>query len=232
MARQWAAVVAVAVVGTVVSGTASAGRLEELPLVVENPVGHARGAVVFISGDGGWAKIDQEVTAELLAAGYGVVGLNANKYFSSLKPPDQIAADVALIGDHYLKAWGTEHLLLFGYSRGADVLPFVVPRLDADLRNHVESVVLLGPAPYTHFQIHMTDYISNRRRSDSVDVLPEAVKVDRPIICVYGIDEDHSLCPLLSEKAKKIELDGGHHFDGDYRDIAKQILALIPSEAA
>ena len=31
MARQWAAVVAVAVVGTVVSGTASAGRLEAVP---------------------------------------------------------------------------------------------------------------------------------------------------------------------------------------------------------
>lgn len=229
MARHWAVLAVIA--GTVLGGTASAERLDELPLVVENPTGQARGAVVFISGDGGWTKIDVDVTAELLAAGYGVVGLNANKYFGSRKPPDQIAADVGLIGTHYLKEWDTKHLLLFGYSRGADVLPFVVPRLDVGLRQDVQSVVLLGPAAYTHFQIHMTDFISNRRRSDSVDVLPEADKVDRPIICVYGTDEDHSLCPLLPSSATKIEIDGGHHFDGDYRGIAKQILSLIPAPA-
>ena len=61
--------------------------------------------------------------------------------------------------------------------------------------------------------------------------VPEADKVDRPIICVYGTDEDHSLCPLLPSSATKIEIDGGHHFDGDYRGIAKQILSLIPAPA-
>jgi type IV secretory pathway VirJ component len=230
MARHW--LVTVLVAGTLGSGRAGASRLDELPLIIENPIGAARGTVVFISGDGGWTKIAADVTAELLAAGYGVVGLNANKYFGSLKTPDEIAADVSLIANHYAKEWRVEPLLLFGYSRGADVLPFVVPRLEASQRAQVQSVVLLGPAPYTHFQIHLTDFISDRRRSDSVDVLPEADKVERPIICVYGTDEDQSLCPLLTAKAIKIAIDGGHHFDGDYRGIAKQVLSLIPEAMA
>ncbi len=231
MARNWVSGL-LALASMVAAGTASAGRLEELPLVVENPTGQARAVVVFISGDGGWAKIDAEMTAELLAAGYGVVGLNANKYFGSLKTPEQLAADVALIGEHFVKTWNTDHLLLFGYSRGADVLPFVVPRLDPELREKVQSVVLLGPSPYTTFVIHMTDYVSNKRRSDSVDVLPDANKIDRPVICVYGSDEDQSLCPLLPATAAKVEIDGGHHFDGDYRALAKQVLSLIPGAAA
>ena len=231
MRLQWTARL-LAVVGVLAAATASAGRLEDLPLVVEPPTANARGAVVFISGDGGWAKIDTEVAAEFLAAGYGVVGINANKYFGSPKTPDEIAADVGLVGSHYAQVWNTDRLLLFGYSRGAEVLPFVVPRLDASLRARVESVVMLGPTTYTHFQIHMADFFSNRRRNDSVDVLPEANKVDRPMICVYGSDEDQSLCPLLSDKAAKIEIDGGHHFDGNYRAIAKQILALIGSDSA
>ena len=226
--RYWAAALS-AVASAVVGGTVLAGSLDDLPLVVENPTSAARGAVVFISGDGGWMKIDTEISAELLAAGYGVVGLNANKYFGSLKTPDQIAADVGLVAAHYMQAWGTDHVLLFGYSRGAEVLPFVVPRLDESLRQNVESVVMIGPAPYTHFQIHMTDFVSNRRRNDSVDVLPEAAKVDRPMICVYGSGEDQSLCPLLPASAAKIELDGGHHFDGNYRGLARRILALIPA---
>lgn len=226
--RDWATGL-LAVAAAAVGGTASAGRLDELPLVVENPTGAARGAAVFISGDGGWTKIDAEVSAEFLAAGYGVVGLNSNKYFGSPKTPDQIATDIGLIGDHYTQAWGTNDLLLVGYSRGAEVLPFVVPRLDASLRQKVQSVVMLGPAPYTHFQIHLTDFISSKRRNDSVDVLPEADKVDRPMICVYGTGEDQSLCPLLPASAAKIEIDGGHHFDGDYRSIAKRILSLIPA---
>lgn len=225
--RQWWVALAFAAV-LEPGGSAFAGRLDELPLVVDPPA-HAqpRGAAVFISGDGGWAKIDTEFSAELLAAGYGVVGLNANRYFSSRKTPDQIAADIGLIGRHYTKEWGTDRLLLVGYSRGAEVLPFVEPRLDADLRRQVESLVMIGPAPYTHFVIHLTDYISSKRRPESVDVLPEAEKVDRPMICVYGSGEGESLCPLLPDSVAKIEVGGGHHFNGDYRAIAKRVLEII-----
>lgn len=209
------------------AATARAGPLDDLPLVVDAPTGPGRGLAVFISGDGGWAKIDEEISAELLTAGYGVVGLNAYRYFKDRKTPEQLAEDVARISAAYLQAWQRERLLLLGYSRGAEVLPFAVTRLSAPLRQRIDAVVLLGPATYTGFKVRLTDLIESRRHADSVDVLPEARKVDARIICVYGTDESDSLCPLLSDDATLLLLPGAHHFDGEYEALARRLLALL-----
>jgi type IV secretory pathway VirJ component len=47
-----------------------------------------------------------------------------------------------------------------------------------------------------------------------------------PLLCIYGADEKDSLCPKLdAKKFRVVELKGGHHFDGDYANLARQILA-------
>src|SRR5438105_10057726 len=99
----------------------------KLPLI-EVPA--TRGAsdtlVVFVSGDGGWAKIDKEISAILAATGMPVVGLNALQYFWTKKTPDIAAADLRSLIETYLTAWHKSRVLLVGYSRGADVLPAMV----------------------------------------------------------------------------------------------------------
>ena len=72
------------------------------------------------------------------------VGLNSLKYFWKARTPEEATRDVARILRHYLAAWHKERVLLIGYSFGADVLPFVVNRLPAELRAHIVSVSLLG----------------------------------------------------------------------------------------
>ena len=47
-----------------------------------------------------------------------------------------------------------------------------------------------------------------------------------PVLCIYGTDEKDSLCPKLDPKKFNIvKLNGGHHFDGDYANLARHILA-------
>lgn len=208
-----------------------ASPVDDLPLIVEAPQSAGAGLAVFVSGDGGWAALDREVTQSLLEAGYGVVGLDASRYFRAAKTPDELARDLDAISRFYLDTWNRADLLLLGYSRGADVLPFSVPLLPKELTARLHAVVLLAPALYTSFKFRFADLWSNRRHSDSVDTLPAAAKVEQRIICFFGADEDDSLCPSLHGQSNRtvVELDGGHHFDGDYAGLGDKILALLGS---
>ena len=101
---------------------------------------------VMISGDGGWAGIDKDVSKALSAKGIPVVGWNSLQYFWTARKPDAAARDLERILRHYLAVWSKQEVLLIGYSFGADVLPFFANRLPADLLEQVRLVALLGPA--------------------------------------------------------------------------------------
>ena len=46
------------------------------------------------------------------------------------------------------------------------------------------------------------------------------------MLCIYGEDEKDSLCPKLDPKRfTVVKLKGGHHFDGDYAGLAREILS-------
>ena len=87
-----------------------------------------------MSGDGGWAGLDQDVAAALSAKGIPVVGLDSLRYYWTARTPDGLAADTDRIVRYYLAHFGKRRVLLIGYSQGADVLPFAVNRLPAATR--------------------------------------------------------------------------------------------------
>jgi type IV secretory pathway VirJ component len=207
---------------------------DELPLILEAPKSAGTGLAVLVSGDGGWAAIDVGVSEALLSAGYGVVGLDASRYFKAKRTPTEFAADLESISRQYSTAWQRQELLLIGYSRGADLLPFAVTRLDKSLGDRLQAVVLLGPATFSSFTFHFADLWSNQRRSDTIETLPEAQRISHRIICVYGSEEADSLCPQLPHDPRytSVELPGGHHFDGDYRGLGNRVLELLDAARA
>ncbi len=205
----------------------AAGAVGDLPLV-EVP---ARGTptatlAVVLSGDGGWASLDREVGDALAAAGVGVVGWNSLSYYWTARTPDGAAADLARVLRHYRDAWRPTRVILIGYSRGADVLPFLASRLPPDLRALVALVALLGPGRTTDFEFHVTDWIGGDD-PDARPVRPEVEKLGGlRVLCVQGDAENDSLCPDLdARRAARMVLPGGHHFGGDYGVIAARILA-------
>ncbi|HEX5075191.1 MAG TPA: AcvB/VirJ family lysyl-phosphatidylglycerol hydrolase [Gemmatimonadaceae bacterium] len=186
-------------------------------------------AAVFLSGDGGWAGLDRRVAEDLAAHGVSVVGLDSRAYLMKAKTPDEAAADVARVMRHYTTEWAAQHVALVGYSRGADMAPFIVNRLPSDLRSELALVVLLGPAERASFQFHWTDLLTDISKPSDPPILPELERLRGiPVLCVYGKDEKESLCRLADTSAVRVDKrKGRHHFDGDYDAIAAEIIRLL-----
>jgi type IV secretory pathway VirJ component len=205
----------------------------DLPLV-EVPAKLPAGDLlaIIVSGDGGWAGIDKDVAEDFAAKGVPVVGLNSLQYFWSARTPDGAAADLQRIARHYLAAWGKQHLLLAGYSLGADVLPFMANRLPADLQARIRLIALLGPGRRTSFEFHLTDWLGGS--GGDLPVLPEVAKLrGKPLLCLYGQQEQDSLCTEIGALGKAVSFQGSHHFGGAYASLADRILAEAqPAPAA
>jgi type IV secretory pathway VirJ component len=203
--------------------------IDDLPLTEVHASGAAEEFALLLTGDGGWAGLDQELAARLAASGVPTVGLNSLKYFWSERTPEATARDVARLLRHYLAAWSKQRVLLIGYSFGADVLPFVVNRLPPELRERVASVSLLGIDSNASFEVRIADWVA----SDSAGppTRPEvAALAHLPVLCVYGEGESDSICPQLSAAGIAREQIGkGHHFSGEYALLADRILAFARS---
>jgi type IV secretory pathway VirJ component len=210
------------------------GAVKDLPLVEVPARGAAGDALaVILSGDGGWAGLDREVAGALAGRGIPVVGLNSLQYFWTARNPEGAARDLERILRHYLAAWKRRQALLIGYSLGADVLPFLANRLPADLLGRVELIALLGPSLSASFEFHLGDWLGVGG-DPGRPVLPEVKKLNgHPLLCVYGKEEDDSLCPrIVPPLGRAVALAGAHHFGGRYDAIADLILAEAKTVAA
>lgn len=207
------------------------GPLDDLPLV-ELPV-NGTGLdyfAVIVTGDGGWASIDKSLGEALNRDNIPVVGLNSLQYFWSYKSPEQSSADLARIIRHYSREWGKKKVVLIGYSRGADVLPFMINRLPEDLKQTIIASVLLGVEAHIEFQFKVADWLAGNKNDMSLPVIPEVEKLaGKHLACIYGEDEkDTSICPELDPKRfTVIQMKGGHHFGGDYQKLAQIILDQV-----
>ena len=194
------------------------------------PDTHGDEMALLMTGDGGWAGLDQELAARLAADGVPTVGLNSLKYFWTERTPEETAKDVARIMSHYLAAWNKQRVLLVGYSFGADVLPFVVNRLPPDLRARVATVNLLGVDSNASFEIKIAGWVGTD--DSGPPTRPELSAISgTPVLCIYGEGESDSICPGLPKAAGEhstvslAEVGTGHHFGGEYATLAERILA-------
>jgi len=205
---------------------ADASGLDALPLT-ELPVEmHSDLMAIVISGDGGWRDLDKSIAETLQKDGVPTVGWDSLRYFWSKKTPEETARALALIMKAYMAKWHASKIALIGYSFGADVMPFAYNRLPADLRAHVALMALLGFAQNADFEITVGGWLGEATSADALPIKPEIAKVPPALIqCFYGIDEDDTMCPdLAASGVEQIKTAGGHHFDGDYAKLAKQIL--------
>ncbi|HSI60227.1 MAG TPA: AcvB/VirJ family lysyl-phosphatidylglycerol hydrolase [Ideonella sp.] len=178
---------------------------------------------VLLSGDGGWAGIDKGLAAALAKDGIPVAGFDSLRYFWSARTPLGLAADLDRIIRYYAARWNRRHVMLIGYSQGADVLPFAINRLPAATRARVQSTVLLGLGQKASFEFHVANWIG---KSGDRPIAPEAKRLSAAdTVCIYGTEEKNSLCPMLApHSARPLPLSGGHHFGGEYDKLAALIV--------
>ncbi len=198
--------------------------LADLPLVeLDAPVQHGSMAIIY-SGDGGWRDLDKSIGDAFQKQGVPTIGVDSLRYFWSRKTPQQTSADLARIIDFYTEKWGIDHVVLVGYSFGADVLPSAYRLLPPDEQSQVSEISLLGLSDQVDYVISVGAFLGTN--SGDGETLPD-IKTIKPslIQCFYGEEEEDSLCPKLEGSGVElIKTTGGHHFDGDYDGLARRIL--------
>jgi type IV secretory pathway VirJ component len=205
-----------------------ARRLEtlDLPLHVDWPEGATR-ALVFVSGDGGWAELDRSVSSLLAGQGVGVVGLDTLRYFWEPKDPATFRGDLARVIDSLPRGLP---VYAGGYSFGAEVIPVSI-----EIPTHLAGLVLLAPGPWATFEVSPLDWI---RTGTTPSDHPVALAIERlgasagrgglRVLCVDAGDHPSSGCPAGNPAGvQRLTLPGGHHFSGDYETLAQRILEFL-----
>lgn len=200
-------------------------RLADLPLTTTPTAGRSDTMAVLFSGDGGWAAIDQGVADDFSRAGVPVVGFDSLRYFMVRKAPQEAADDLALALRSYMPRWGRSHVILAGYSFGADALTAIVPHLPADLRARVRLVALVGAGDRGEMQFQPGDWF-NHAAADAFPLRP-ALGALRGVrtVCIYGARDPTAVCPSLPASViRSVRLNGDHHFDRGYAPVGEAIL--------
>jgi type IV secretory pathway VirJ component len=196
-------------------------RLSAGPLL-ENDAARAASDtfVVLYSGDGGWARADCSFAHLLTQRGMPVLGVNSVRYFATRRTPEAAAADLSRWIDAYSVRWGRPKVILMGYSFGASALPIIAQNLPAEARGRVSEVVLAGPGSGAELVLRPRSWF-NRLSADAMPVEPAVERIrDLHVICVYGAEDAHALCPrLLAGEAELRPVAGKHRFQGSYEAV-------------
>lgn len=201
--------------------------ISDLPLT-ELPAKNPTGLAIFLSGDGGWRDIDKQIGEALSEHNISVIGLDTLRYFWSRKDPQTIANDLERIARYYGEAWHIQDISLIGYSFGAATIPMVWQNLDPDLGKRVKLIVMMAPEPVGRLEMSMSGWLGIHS-SDDISLRPFLTELPKDkVMCIFSVEEkkDGDTGCTLSELngATLVERTGGHHFGGEYLDIAKLIL--------
>jgi len=181
--------------------------LQEMPVATSG-----RELVFLITGDGGLAAGDRGIADTFVAHGVPVVALDSRAYLKQKRYPDGVASDASRIMRHYLAAWHRDSVLFVGYSRGADMAPFIITRLTPDLRDRLSLVTMIGLAERASFEFHWLDLIKDVNRSTDYPVAPELLKIHGvPMLCLYAAKDKDSLCPAYGPPVMQVEQLGSRH---------------------
>ncbi|WP_247749312.1 MULTISPECIES: virulence factor [unclassified Rhizobium] len=159
-------------------------------------------------------------------AGIPVVGLDSLKYFWSGRTAQRTARDLGLIIDYYTKYLNVKHVVLVGYSFGADVMPASYNRLRPAQKAKVKAISLLSLSHKVDYVITLRGWLGFKTDGKGGNPVDDIGSIRPEIIqCVNGKYDDHdNACPdLRSAGITVIDMPGGHHFGGNYHRLAEHI---------
>jgi type IV secretory pathway VirJ component len=188
--------------------------------------------LVFFSGDGGWASLDEAVAEHLAANGVGVVGVSSLRYFWQAKPPAQVADDIRQLV--MVLARAGRPVLAGGFSFGAEVVPVALKAWPAADRHLLSGLVLIAPGLSASFEIDPLDWIRTPQENPATRIAPAVRELAIPALCLAGIDETDTPCALLAGApgVKTVRLPGSHHFNSDYSVVAETVLDFVRAASA
>jgi len=206
-------------------------NVRDLPIVELRAARSTNNTVaIILSGDGGWADIDQKVGQRLQARGIDVVGLDMRDYLrNGRRTPASVGSDISRIARRYMALWQKRDVAIIGYSRGSDLAPFAATNLAPDIRPHLTLIAMLTLLERASFAYHFSDLWRTTSGKRDIPILPQLEELKGvPMVCIYGKQEAESLCrgapPGLMTV---IALNGKHHFDGNYDALADIVYEAV-----
>jgi len=185
-----------------------------LPLTIVD-ADPSRAFLVFVTGDGGFQRVDQELADGIAKHGVTTVALSTFRYFMAKQVPEKVAADLGRIVDALAVA--RHPVYAGGYSFGAEVVPDVVARnWSADERARLGGLLLLAPSASASFKVNPLDWV----RDPPVDpghLVEESVRRLAParVVCIAGVDDGTAICNRLADipGVAVVHVPGTHHFE-------------------
>lgn len=211
------------------------------------PLGKGDLMAIIYSGDGGWADLDKQLGNAFAASGIPILGVNTFKYYWRQRTADESAKQLDDLINQYVAKWDKPRIWMIGFSFGADVLPSIIDRLSPTNRERITQLVLLSPTRDVVFEIELQGYMAQQGwLSKTVKTALQYISPTRhypallplqtlqgkpPVVCYYGLEDGNdSLCDRagLPTSVKVHAKQGGHHFDGGYQALARQMLDELP----
>lgn len=203
--------------------------------VVEYPVADLQPGsplVVLVSGDGGWAEIDQELAQRWQKRGWPVVGINALKYFWKKRTPDGFAEDLAALLKTYRSRWGERRVLLAGFSFGAVVVPFAANRFNQATRDLIAGMVLISPTENSIWEAGVSSWFGGGDIGPLV--APELVDLSPlPVLVLTGEKDPDAFHGWTAREGLVHEMwPGDHHLSRDYDRIDQAVILFWKTQIA
>lgn len=200
-----------------------------LVLLPSSQTDDSKPLVFLISGDGGWTSFDHSIAESLAEKGMPVVGLDAQKYFWTVKTPGETALEIEKAVQHYLHQWNKKKFILVGYSFGANVVPFIAGKFPDELKDLLSGIYCLSPEVKADFEIHIIDMLGFGGNEESYKVADQIKKIEQfKVTCIFGEEEDKELPARFKEAgARIITIPGSHHYNNNPAAAAEAILKEV-----
>jgi type IV secretory pathway VirJ component len=200
--------------------------VRNLPLIVALPAKREERppppCVLWVTGDGGWGPLDQQIIVRLNREGLPVFALNSFLYFHRRRSTSEIVAALARMATVCRDGDGQRPILYVGYSFGADIGPFIAKDL-ARAAGPLLGIVLLSPSAHADFKRGIKSWMgfgSGPFVGPAIERITEA-----RVLCVHGERESLSSCPPPgSANVDVITTAGGHELADDWDQVTEAII--------
>lgn len=216
--------------GSLLAADRVADLLPTIEYAVHDPAATAP-LVVLVSGDGGWAEIDEALAEHWQRRGWPVVGVNALKYFWRKRSPDEFARALATLLTGYSDRWSPRPVVLVGFSFGADTIPFAANRLPEIPRRLLAALVLISPTEKSMWEAGLASWLG--RDSTDAPVAPEVARLSPlPIMIITGEKDAEAFNGWAERPGLRHEQwPGDHHLDRAYDRLDLTIAGFLTDHA-
>lgn len=184
-------------------------------------------AAVMLSGDIGFrGGMSAPVATALADRGMTVVGVSSPVVFAFHRTQAEAVAVVQQAIRAAMRISGAKTVVLVGQSYGGDIVATTAPLLGADLLTHVAAIDLLVPGRNVYFRADPMG-LEYHGTPDARPAAALRALHGPPVVCIHGIEETDSLCPLLGGAARVIAIPGNHHLNHDPVLLVKTAMGAL-----